>query len=553
MKTIKPIIQGITDVLIDNHQNIIKYATGMIIGKIGVPKISDSKSRFIISKLNNIYLRGVHVKDETNFPDIQVNNKARIGRLVIQKHDASHKHFDVSIIDGKEEIFRGAVTKSELDKLFPKTSSKSTAFVRQPQHDLKYLLKTPDKFEIPEGYGKGTVERVFNNQIEIHKTDNNKISFSIYDDILKGRYSLQHRKAGFWQCIRKKEEVPTISGRGNFKKVNGNDTKSKELTPEMRKQIDKFIIDKKSGAKYPVIYEEKYRGGCVFLKLDNDGNTIWSHRKSKTTGKAIFHHDKFPEIRDEIHPEFDGTELYGELLFVKGNIKRLDGKFFKSNGRQLENIISKLSNTKNPLESRESKKLEKGETGFVVWNIHKYKGKNVENLTYGEKITLIDSITEKSKKLYSPRRFDDLDKAWKTIVIDEHGEGLVVKRLDITTPQPDTVGTGAWLKIKDKDFIDARIIGWKPTTKITGIIDDSLVGEFTVQDENGINFSCPATGCSHIQRKWIRENIDKILKDESIIRVGYEGIVKDKPLKPVFNSIHTEKSEGIILKLPERE
>lgn len=551
MKLIKAIIFGIGDILLKHRKYICKQISMSILKENKIKFKVTKGSNFISIRLkekklivNPLFRRKCHVKNE-QLNIVSLNHKSRIGILVIQKHNASHMHYDISIIDeNKEEIFRGSVTKKEMSDLFP-TTGKATNFIQQPKHESSYTLDTPNKFIIPEGeYGAGEVERVFKEFIDIHKTEPEKISFSIYSKI-PGRYSLIKRKNS-WLCIRKNDPIADINGKAQLRLIGKQD--NKKITDEIKKDINKYIIDKKSGKQFEYVSEEKIDGGNNYLKFSNSGNIIWSHRLSKTNNKPIFHHNKYSHLRDEIHPEFENTVVRGELVFSDGNIKRIDNKFYQSNGGQYANIISGLSNTKNPFESREAQKIEKGNISFVIWDIHKYKGKNVEKLSYGEKLQFMDEIASKSKNIFVSRRFSSPEEAWNKIVNEEGGEGIVIKRLDLPSPQPDGGIKNTWLKLKSHDSKDCKIIGWAPLKKVSGIIDNERLGKFVVEDKEGRKFEV-GSGIPDFERRWFRKNIDNIIKGESIIKVRYDSESETALQKPVYEGVHYEKSDGIITEL----
>lgn len=573
MNYIIPIFQGLGDVIVKYKHQVGKQLLCLFFGRVGIIDMKITRgSNFalvriwkdrsaIIQKAGEIVTMGRkkkpvkglkiakrenHVKSNT-FNKIPENLVPRVGRLVIQKHDASHKHFDISIIEGKEEIFRGAVTKKEMESLFPKTSARSTSFVRQPQHEVSYSTKTPDVFEIPKGeYGAGTVERVFDQPIDIHKTESGKVSFSIYTGGLEGKYTLVDGKKPnkAWFCVRSKDPIADVLGKPKFRMIGKNN--NKEITPEMLSEIDKYLTSK-DGQKHEAVYEEKLDGGNNYFKFKKDGNLIWSHRASKKTGDAIFHQDNYEHLRDEIHPELEDTVVRAEIVYSDGKVSRLQGKFFKAKGKQHPSIVAGLSNKKNPFESRDSRK--DGNVSLVIWDIDKYKGKSVKHLNYDEKLVFMDFIAEKSKNIFVSRRWKNIEEAWNTVVKKEGGEGVVVKRLDLPSPQPDGGIVNTWLKAKSHEFIDVSVIGWEPLKfSDTKKPDDTRLGKFFVKDDKGRKFEV-GSGIPEFERKWFRKNIDKILEGDPVIKVRFDAETEKAVLKGVYKGVHYEKSDGKITEL----
>ncbi len=126
---------------------------------------------------------------------------ARKPIFVIQKHDASHLHWDF-------RLEMGGVLKSWA---VPKEPSKKVGerrlAVHVTDHDISYA-----KFEgkIPEGqYGAGTVKIWDQGTYEMIDKSKNKFIFDLHGKKLKGKYCLiKFDKAGpkSWLLFRKKEE-----------------------------------------------------------------------------------------------------------------------------------------------------------------------------------------------------------------------------------------------------------------------------------------------------------------------------------------------------------
>lgn len=118
--------------------------------------------------------------------------------FVIQKHDASHLHYDLRLeIDG--------VLKSwAVPKVPPTEPGVRRLAVQTEDHPLEYA---DFEGEIPEGnYGAGTVE-IWDRGIFIpEKIENNKIIFKLAGEKMKGDFVLLRLKGGKnWLFFKKKK------------------------------------------------------------------------------------------------------------------------------------------------------------------------------------------------------------------------------------------------------------------------------------------------------------------------------------------------------------
>lgn len=102
-------------------------------------------------------------------------------KFVIQKHDASHLHYDFRLeMDG--------VAKSwAVPKIPPQKVGEKRLAVRVEDHTVEYM-----DFEgfIKQGYGKGTVEIWDSGIYELESKKGDKIVFRLYGKKLRGKYVL---------------------------------------------------------------------------------------------------------------------------------------------------------------------------------------------------------------------------------------------------------------------------------------------------------------------------------------------------------------------------
>jgi DNA ligase D-like protein (predicted 3'-phosphoesterase) len=103
-------------------------------------------------------------------------------KFVIQKHNASHLHWDFRLeMQGKLKSW--AITKSP-----PKRKNLKRLAIQVPDHKLSYA-----NFEgkIPEGqYGAGNVKIWDKGKYKLIEKTKNKIEFELFGEKLKGKYVL---------------------------------------------------------------------------------------------------------------------------------------------------------------------------------------------------------------------------------------------------------------------------------------------------------------------------------------------------------------------------
>jgi len=118
------------------------------------------------------------------------------GRFVIQKHRATHLHYDFRL-EMDNVLKSWAVPKEP-----PTTSGVRRLAVQVEDHALDYI-----DFEgaIPEGeYGAGTVEIWDKGTYTLKNRTDKMIEFTLQGTKLKGNYALIHFKENNWLLIRKK-------------------------------------------------------------------------------------------------------------------------------------------------------------------------------------------------------------------------------------------------------------------------------------------------------------------------------------------------------------
>jgi len=114
-------------------------------------------------------------------PKAVVKKSSRKKIYVIQKHNASHLHWDLRL------SMNGVLKSWAIPKEPPKTKGIKRLAINVEDHPINYA-----KFEgeIKEGYGKGTVKIWDRGTYELIEKDKKKIEIKINGKKLKGKYVL---------------------------------------------------------------------------------------------------------------------------------------------------------------------------------------------------------------------------------------------------------------------------------------------------------------------------------------------------------------------------
>jgi len=368
-----------------------------------------------------------------------IKGKTGNTRLVIQEHDATTKHYDMRLQEGKN-------AHSWVIRSLPGEKNKLLA-IQQPTHRSEYL-----NFEgtIESGYGAGTVKKVYDEKVKVLEASNDKIKMIMPEGtftmikpkgfgdknwlMIKNSSFKQTKHAAFIdelekiasghikQASRRRKVRFTIAQQAKdpFLGFAPNDPENRlriayadalnatKQKLEELKRSNMYIsgIKKRLGPiikigsihdavttkpKYKVINDVDYSDDTKVLQPKIDGshsvfalnpkgkNEIYSYRTSKRTGEQIDHTDQVPYLRDlRIPKSLSGTVLRGELF------GKTDGKPMAA--EQVGGILNASVN-----KSLEKQK-ELGKLQPYIYDIVKFKGKDVSNEPYAVKFDLLKKI-----------------------------------------------------------------------------------------------------------------------------------------------------------------
>lgn len=370
-------------------------------------------------------------------PQLEDRKQIIRGTLIVQEHEATHKHLDVSLIDEEtqREVFRGAAVKSRmrptLASIFP-NFGRNTSLHRQPEHSLDYIRNFgKDGWEyIPEGYGRGRVKQIVNTPITFRRISNDIITFTVYDNSkhLARTYTLINVQ----QVPRKSGVIDFLEGnprtQDTYLFMASYDPKKKAPAMEQlkRHEYSTKIVD----IENPII-EEKVDGNNERIFINDDSINLWGTRPNKD-GLPLEHTEHVMngiKIPRETIRELSGTVLHGELFHPSG-----------------VSFVSGILNSKP--DKAQKTQLDNGNTGLAIFDITTYRGKDVSSEPYSVRRELYTSVVRALNHplVRTVRVYDSID-----LGMSSEQEGVVVK-------DPNCgFNESKWIKVKHHDTSDALI------------------------------------------------------------------------------------------------
>ena len=280
-------------------------------------------------------------------------------RLVVQKHSAKRAgdHLDLRIQSGSKAY-------SWALRDWPKKHGEQVFARRVEDHSSQYL-----DFQgvIPEGYGAGTVSQFINETIDIIYANDDKIKFVIPNI---GEFAIIHTSDLDWLLVKMNKVVGPISSKEDYKE-------------QLIKSID--INDGST------VLQPKIDGAHSIITLaPGKMNRVFSYRISAKTGDPVEHTHQMKNIRDaKVPPGLGGTVLRAEV-------------FARKNGRALppQNVSGLLNS--GIIKSRTEQEESSTTLVPVLFDITKYRGHDVTQKPYEERLDLLKQISKQVKVLEMP-------------------------------------------------------------------------------------------------------------------------------------------------------
>jgi len=375
---------------------------------------------------------------------LALNPKESGNRFVIQKHDASHLHYDLRLeLDGTLKSW--AVPKG-----VPFEHGEKRYAAHVEDHPVSYI-----DFEgtIPKGeYGGGTVMVWDRGTFEpvskapLKELSGGKLHFVLHGEKLEGEWYLVRMKdEKDWLLIRggettkpiskKQDDLSVISGK-TMKQLAAGDRVWTSKPAQMMKKVSTPIPDfvepmKAKPAAHPPttgdwIYEIKFDGFRALALRGSDEVRLLS-RNNKDLGA------KFPNVLEAV------SKLKIKDAIIDGEIVALD-----ETGRSSFQLLQQYQMRKEHLPIY-----------FYVFDILRLNGRDLRSLAVEKRKAALEKIVPKSGSIirYSAGLGNDADALLK------HAqklrlEGLIGKRADSTYETGSR--SGAWIKLKllsEQEFV----------------------------------------------------------------------------------------------------
>ena len=425
--------------------------------------------------------------------------------------DRRGRHFDLRLGDPET----GRAHSWALPPSLP-APGQSTFAIQQPTHTVEYM-----DFEgtIPEGYGAGKVSLHARDRAEVTSSRPGHISFNLYKSTGPEEYTLHRLDGKQWKLLNRTTH--------RAKQPNLPDSKPKY------KEIDVDQLDPHDGR----VWSAKIDGAHNLFAFPAAGEQVRvvSYRPAKKSGTGIIEHThKVPVIRDGLKtPEgLGGTICRGEMYALSPKT----GKAIPA--AQLAGLL----NT-NVWESREKQK-QHGELIPALFDVVRYRGRDMADAPYAEKLKVLREVTEKLPHAFHLPRMATTPEDKKKLLADmkagkipETSEGIVAW---------DPHSGAAPTKAKFAKEHDVYIRDFFPGE---GKYQGKGVGGFMFSHEpDGPIAGKVGTGLSDAQRHHMHQEPEKYMGMVARVK-AHERFVSGALRNPSLQGWHLDKNEQTRLDL----
>lgn len=412
-------------------------------------------------------------------------------RLNIQEHaaDRSGLHYDLRLSPmGSASAYSWAVKHG-----LPSPGNKTLA-VLQPTHDASYMGWSG---KISMGYGKGNVRSIIDESVKVLNSNNDEISFVMTSSHRPNRYLLKRLSGDDWLLYNYTSDKDIPISKPHYKEISLSSVSSDNKNEVLAPKID--------GAHN------------VIMIRPNKRIDVYSYRRSKKDGEVIDHTYKTDLYKIRGPKELGETVIRGEL-FIPG---------------QSNNIITGVLNSNTNRAVTMQKQI--GKFNTMIFDIDKYKGKDVSKYPYYKKLSLLKEVNEAIPELLLPtfsytqqEKLKLLDQI-KSGTHPETKEGVIVYNLQEPVP----------VKAKRKHDYDALIIGVYPAS-VGSKYYNNAIGGFLARPYNSKTTIRVGSGLSDELRRAAYNNPGKFIGQWAKL-IGQEEFESGKLRSPIFKSFRAEK------------
>jgi hypothetical protein len=381
--------------------------------------------------------------------------------------------------------------------------------VQQPTHTIKYM---DFKGEIPEGYGKGKVELARRDKTEVISSSSGHIRFNVYPGNRVEEYLLRRPApdSDQWMLHYVTSSRSTVEGA----KLPSSKPAYKVKTPEKVNLEDPNTV-----------LQAKIDGAHVLYQFKDTGRQarVLSYRPTERKTGVIEHTQKLPDFAEKKVPSaLRGTILRGELYATDAKGQALPSE-----------RVGGLLNA-GVWKSREKQEAV-GKLVPTVFDVVQWRGKDVSNAPYAEKLELLREATKAAPWLKLPRTAETPEEKKRLFEDIKSGkepstqEGVIEWSKDKPVPIKAKFRPEADVYVKD-------VFHEKSTRGMAGGFTYSKTPGGPVAGRVG-------TGMSHALKKDLATRPEKYKDLHALITVtrGHEGRA------PAFKGWHLEQEfpEGV--------
>ena len=353
---------GAVSTQVGNGKSVVTESTG---GQTSQP-VKRKKTLFDIFKKANF---APGIPDRTIKTNPRTLEKSELWQFNIQRHQAKRagEHFDLRLVDPSSGIAHSWAARN-----LPTNPGDKTLAVQQPDHTQNYASW---EGTIEEGYGAGKVMLFSSDKVEVTKSTPDHILFNVYKSTGDTeRYALIHTGGDDW--------------------LFHNVTPTRTTRPEMAISKPKYKsvdIEKIDITNDQLHLAPKYDGALnAFVLRKNKPIEVYSYRKSKKGDNKLIDHTFRLELFKNSPVSIPGkTVLLGEV-FAKD----------VTSGRVMSSRDTSARLLSNVWRSRELQKS--GPLDHVVFDVVRYRGKDVTNVPYKEKFQILKDVVAQVPGLKLP-------------------------------------------------------------------------------------------------------------------------------------------------------
>lgn len=314
----------------------------------------------------------------------------------------------------------------------PKPGEKVLA-IQQPTHTKEYAARK-GTFELPEGYGKGTVRSPGLVPVEVVRSQPGILRFNVYGSkegnqefalIKTDKGHLLHNITTTEMGVRGPGGHPIPHSKPPYREISTGDVRFDDADE---------------------IHQAKVDGAHVTFHLRGGKEVkVFSYRPTKRATGVLEHTHKLPDYRNlTAPPGLSGTVLRGELY----GADRRTGKAIPA--EQTGGLLNATV-----WHSREKQKELGAELRPVIFDVVKYRGRDVSNAPYSEKLQILKEVQDRIPRLKlpptatTPKEKEELFHRIQAGQEPITGEGIVSWKL----PHPYPT------KAKFRPDVDAEVVG----------------------------------------------------------------------------------------------